>query len=231
MAINYCEFSLINCTPRRAIACSRGTAINTGRSAKGQSRFVTVAYSRITQAVLCLDRIIASSPRAEKPRLLARRKRLMRSRNKSRIQTVIRSDIGHVGKSTRSLRQRKVNDKVQRQSSKFRHFCSQRVVNDDHILRESSARRVREALYRKKMNERRFQNFSKKVTLKLNEYIRPFSHGLIFDVDIKLRQQKGLKYRLIQLENIIIKQIRRKISYKQLLSNYLLTDLIICKII
>lgn len=42
---------------------------------------------------LTLDRIIASSPRAEKPRLLVRRKRLMRSRNKSRIQTVIRSDI------------------------------------------------------------------------------------------------------------------------------------------
>lgn len=52
MAINYCEFSLINCTPRRAIACSQGTAINTGRSAKGHSRFVTVVYSRITQAVL-----------------------------------------------------------------------------------------------------------------------------------------------------------------------------------
>ena len=52
MAINYREFSLINCTPRRAIACSRGTAINTRRSAKGQSRFVTVAHSRITQAVL-----------------------------------------------------------------------------------------------------------------------------------------------------------------------------------
>jgi len=39
----------------------------------------------------------------------------MRSRNKSRIQTVIRSDIGHAGKSTRCNREKlmtKYDDRV-----------------------------------------------------------------------------------------------------------------------
>jgi len=61
MIINYREFCLINCTPRRAIACSRGTAIN---SAALRERPESIRHRRPFEnhaGSLTLDRIGSES--------------------------------------------------------------------------------------------------------------------------------------------------------------------------